>query len=57
MIQRLERIEQGQIKITDYDIRFYTHELRELERFRELGIPDGEKSRRIISSRCKFRLK
>ncbi|WP_244880028.1 S-type pyocin domain-containing protein [Pectobacterium betavasculorum] len=42
MIERLENILNGQITITDTDKRFYTHELRELERYRNLGIKDGE---------------
>ena len=41
MINRLEKILRGDLLITDVDKRFYTHELRELERFRALGIPDG----------------
>ncbi|HKS11945.1 MAG TPA: S-type pyocin domain-containing protein [Pseudomonas sp.] len=41
MIERLEKIVRGDILFTDVDKRFYTHELRELERFRALGIPDG----------------
>lgn len=42
MIFRLEKILQGEISITDTDKRFYTHELRELERFRALGVPDNK---------------
>lgn len=41
MIDRLERIERGELVPTDYDLRYYTHEMRELERYRNLGIPDG----------------
>ncbi|NUU39193.1 S-type pyocin domain-containing protein [Pseudomonas sp. C2B4] len=41
MIERLEKILQGKLVITDIDKRFYTHELRELERFRALGVVDG----------------
>ncbi|PHM35619.1 Hcp family T6SS protein CtsH2 [Xenorhabdus mauleonii] len=41
MIERLEKILSGEIPITDYDRRFYTHETRELERYRALGVPDG----------------
>lgn len=33
MVKRLEEIEANKIKITDYDKRFYTHEIRESERF------------------------
>lgn len=42
MIERLEKIIKREIKPTDTDKRFYTHELRELERYRNLGIKDGE---------------
>ncbi|MCO7051149.1 hypothetical protein NAG84_14970 [Proteus terrae] len=42
MIDRLEKILCGEIKATDIDKRFYTHEIRELERYRNLGIKDGE---------------
>ncbi|HCR1105465.1 TPA: S-type pyocin domain-containing protein [Klebsiella aerogenes] len=42
MIERLEKIIKGEMKPTDTDKRFYTHELRELERYRNLGIKDGE---------------
>lgn len=41
MIDRLERIVRGELSIADVDKRFYTHEIRELERFRALGIADG----------------
>ncbi|MCO7614687.1 S-type pyocin domain-containing protein [Pseudomonas chlororaphis] len=41
MIDRLERILKGELQVTDIDKRFYTHELRELERYRNLGIKDG----------------
>lgn len=40
MIDRLKKILQGQLEATDTDKRFYTHEIRELERFRALEIPD-----------------
>ncbi|QHD10047.1 S-type pyocin domain-containing protein [Pseudomonas sp. R76] len=43
MLDRLEKILSGQISITDIDKRFYTHEIRELERYRALGIADGVK--------------
>jgi len=42
MIDRLERILKGELEITDTDKRFYTHEIRELERFRALGYGDTE---------------
>ncbi|WJD89842.1 hypothetical protein QRD25_09745 [Serratia marcescens] len=32
---------QGELPPTDTDRRFYTHEIRELERYRNLGIRDG----------------
>lgn len=41
MIDRLEKILSGQILFTDVDKRFYTHEMRELERYRALGVADG----------------
>ncbi|MFP7942800.1 S-type pyocin domain-containing protein [Pseudomonas aeruginosa] len=43
MIDRLERILKGELQITDTDKRFYTHEIRELERYRNLGVKDGER--------------
>nr|MBS9463274.1 hypothetical protein [Flagellimonas sp. 389] len=43
MIKRLEDIEAGKIQATDFDKRFYTHELRELERARSLGLGDTHK--------------
>lgn len=41
MIDRLEKILSGELAITDVDKRFYTHETRELERYRALGVADG----------------
>ncbi len=41
MIDRLEKILRGELAVTDTDKRFYTHELRELERYRALGVADG----------------
>lgn len=41
MIDRLEKILKGELQATDTDRRFYTHEIRELERYRALGVPDG----------------
>ncbi|EJJ4276267.1 pyocin, partial [Salmonella enterica] len=41
MIDRLEKILKGELQPTDTDKRFYTHEIRELERYRALGIADG----------------
>ena len=40
MIERLDRISRGELEATEHDQRFYTHELRELQRYRNLGIPD-----------------
>ncbi len=40
MIDRLEKILHGKVASTDRDKRFYTHEVRELERYRRLGIAD-----------------
>ncbi|MNO65753.1 Pyocin-S2 [compost metagenome] len=44
MIDRLKKILLGKLVITDVDKRFYTHEIRELERFRALGVADGVNS-------------
>lgn len=41
MLDRLEKILHGSIEATDTDKRFYTHEIRELERYRRLGIADN----------------
>ncbi|WP_306108828.1 S-type pyocin domain-containing protein [Pseudomonas sp. H3(2019)] len=41
MINRLEKILRGELAISAVDKRFYTHELRELERFRALAVADG----------------
>ncbi|HGA4962732.1 TPA: colicin-like bacteriocin tRNase domain-containing protein [Salmonella enterica subsp. enterica serovar Chester] len=43
MIDRLEKILKGELQATDTDKRFYTHEIRELERYRNLGVKDGER--------------
>ncbi|QXI07177.1 S-type pyocin domain-containing protein [Pseudomonas tensinigenes] len=43
MIQRLEKILCGHWEFTDTDLRYYTHEVRELERFRALGLGDDFK--------------
>ena len=42
MIYRLDKILNGELRATDTDKRFYTHEIRELERYRNLGIKDDE---------------
>lgn len=41
MLNRLENILKGELQTTDTDKRFYTHEIRELERYRSLGVSDG----------------
>ncbi len=41
MIERLEKILTGELEVTETNKRFYTHEIRELERYRALGVPDG----------------
>jgi hypothetical protein len=41
MIDRLSKILSKEIESTDIDKRFYTHEIRELERYRALGIADN----------------
>lgn len=41
MIDRLNKIKNGEISVTDYDKRFYTHELEEYRRFKNKGIADG----------------
>ncbi|MBU9843961.1 S-type pyocin domain-containing protein [Rahnella ecdela] len=41
MIDRLEKILNGEMETTDTDKRFYTHEIRELERYRALNVTDG----------------
>ncbi|WP_025109417.1 S-type pyocin domain-containing protein [Pseudomonas sp. H1h] len=40
MIERLEKILGGYWEITDTDLRYYTHEIRELERYRVFGYSD-----------------
>ena len=47
MIDRLEKILSGQLQVTDTDKRFYTHEMRELERYRALGVPDGVEDKSV----------
>lgn len=42
MLSRLERIARGELEATDTDKRFYTHELREFERFKALGFSDTQ---------------
>ncbi len=40
MVERLEKILSGDLDISDTDRRYYTHEIRELERFRAMGLSD-----------------
>ncbi|MFU2327152.1 S-type pyocin domain-containing protein [Pseudomonas sp. NFX98] len=40
MIRRLEKVLKGELVLTDTDRRYYTHEIRELERFRAMGLSD-----------------
>ncbi len=40
MIERLTKILNREIPVTDYDLRFYTHEMREYERYKALGFED-----------------
>ncbi|MBC3206331.1 S-type pyocin domain-containing protein [Pseudomonas sp. SWRI111] len=40
MIDRLEKILKGDLSFTDTDLRYYTHEIRELERYRAFGYSD-----------------
>jgi uncharacterized protein len=39
MIERLEQVAAGQIAPTQIDLNYYTHELRERMRYKELGYP------------------
>lgn len=41
MIRRLEKILDKEIPVTDFDKRFYTHEIREYRRYKNLGIEDN----------------
>ncbi|MGE8145643.1 S-type pyocin domain-containing protein [Pseudomonas frederiksbergensis] len=43
MIDRLEKILGGYLEVTETDQRYYTHELRELERFRAMELADDFK--------------
>ncbi|MDE1167329.1 MAG: S-type pyocin domain-containing protein [Pseudomonas sp.] len=40
MIDRLNKILAGNLAASDTDLRYYTHEIRELERYRNLGVKD-----------------
>nr|WP_226951064.1 hypothetical protein [Rouxiella sp. S1S-2] len=46
MIDRLEKILKGELQLTDIDKRFYTYEIRELERYRNLGVKEGERPKK-----------
>jgi hypothetical protein len=37
MIDRLRKIVKGELEITDFDKRYFTHEIREFERYKALG--------------------
>ncbi|MGJ0482699.1 pyocin [Pantoea agglomerans] len=41
MIDRLQKILTEELQVSDTDKRFNTHEVRELERYRSLGVTDG----------------
>ena len=41
MIERLRRIAQGSLEPTEWDLNYYTHELREYVRYRRLGWESG----------------
>ncbi|MFV2948939.1 S-type pyocin domain-containing protein [Pseudomonas japonica] len=41
MISRLEKILNGELTPEAIDKKFYTHQIRELERYRSLNVPDG----------------
>jgi hypothetical protein len=41
MISRLEEIASGRLSASPQDLNFYTHELRELERYKALGFETG----------------
>lgn len=41
MKERLRKIADGEIEPTEYDLKYYTHERRELARYRNIGIPDN----------------
>lgn len=42
MLMRLRKIAARDLSPTDYDLRFYTHELRESVRYRRAGYPTGQ---------------
>ncbi|MGC6388363.1 S-type pyocin domain-containing protein [Ewingella sp. S1.OA.A_B6] len=47
MIDRLDKILKGELQATNIDKRYYTHEIRELERYRVLGVPDGVEDKSV----------
>ncbi|MFJ2428381.1 S-type pyocin domain-containing protein [Pseudomonas sp. NPDC087804] len=42
MVDRLYKVLQGELEMTDTDKRFYTHEIREFERLKAMGYGDNE---------------
>ncbi len=44
MVQRLRDIASGKLKPTQTDLNFYSHELRESIRYKQLGFPSGQPS-------------
>ena len=47
---RLENILSKKIKVTEYDRIFYTHELQEFKRYRNLGVKDGINESEILEN-------
>jgi len=41
MVNRLRDIARGEIEPTQYDLNYYSHELREFVRYRRQGFPTG----------------
>lgn len=41
MVDRLRRIARHEIQSTQYDLNYYSHELREFVRYRRRGFPSG----------------
>jgi hypothetical protein len=44
MVERLRAIATGSLEPTEWDLRFYSHELREFVRYRNLGYSTGQPS-------------
>jgi hypothetical protein len=42
MVRRLREIKAGRLSPTQYDLNYYTHELREFVRYRRRGWPTGQ---------------